>query len=78
MNMTKIFTLTIFLTVSHSLWSEKVEVAGYFFLSIKLGFIKTNFKNREAQFSVPGKDGKDAEVAFFTLEVEVLRSESKC
>ena len=66
MNITNIFTLSLFLTLSHSLWAEKVEVAGYSFSSPSNWVSsKPTSKMRKAQFNVPGKDGKDAEVAFF-------------
>jgi len=48
------------------LHAEKIEVAGYSFLSPEKWVSSTpTSKMRKAQFNVPGEDGRDAEVAFF-------------
>lgn len=53
------------------LHAEEIEVAGYSFLSPEKWVSSTpTSKMRKAQFNVPGEDGRDAEVAFFILEME--------
>lgn len=64
-NRSFLFTLLPFLSVGF-LHAEKIEVAGYSFLSPEKWVSSTpTSKMRKAQFNVPGDDGKDAEVAFF-------------
>jgi len=58
--------LSILISFNSLLFAEKVEVAGYSFSSPSNWVSsKPTSKMRKAQFNVPGKDGKDAEVAFF-------------
>ena len=48
------------------LHAEKIEIAGYSFSSPEKWVSSTpTSKMRKAQFSVPGENGKNAEVAFF-------------
>ena len=64
-NRSFLITLIPFLSVGF-IHAEKIEVAGYSFLSPEKWVSSTpTSKMRKAQFNVPGNDGKDAEVAFF-------------
>ena len=65
LNRTILFPL-LSLFFTGMLHAEKIEIAGYSFSSPEKWVSSTpTSKMRKAQFSVPGENGKNAEVAFF-------------